>query len=146
MKFQQLLSNAIRVVYVELNKLDEVLKKSVNDMTDLEKWVVFFQYASVQSHRQTVNKVIESKEVLQMAGNLLMSISQDEKERAVFRSRRMYQTDQVSNIATAEDRGKKRKALTIANNMLRRNRPIDEIVEDTGLTYEEVETLSEQRG
>lgn len=43
-----------------------------------------------------------------MAGNLLMSISQDERERAVFRSRRMYQTDLQSNLATAEDRGERR--------------------------------------
>ena len=43
-----------------------------------------------------------------MAGNLLMSISQDERERAVFRSRRMYQTDMQSNLATAEDRGERR--------------------------------------
>lgn len=41
-----------------------------------------------------------------MAGNLLMSISQDERERAVFRSRRMYQTDLQSDLATAEDRGR----------------------------------------
>ena len=41
-----------------------------------------------------------------MAGNRLMSISQDERERAVFRSRRMYQTDLQSDLATAEDRGK----------------------------------------
>jgi predicted transposase/invertase (TIGR01784 family) len=66
-----------------------------------------------------------------------------------------------SNIATAEDRGEKRgiqigeqrgieigdkrgeqrKALVIASNMLKRNRPIDEIIEDTGLTREEVEKL-----
>ena len=43
-----------------------------------------------------------------MAGNLLMSISQDERERAVFRSRRMYQTDLQSDLATAEDRGERR--------------------------------------
>ena len=42
-----------------------------------------------------------------MAGNLLMGISQDEHERAVFRSRRMYQTDWDSDIRTAEDRGRK---------------------------------------
>ena len=80
-----------------------------------------------------------------MAGNLLMSISQDEKERAVFRSRRMYQTDLASNLATAKDRGEKRgkkeMALAIARNMLRRNRPVDEIMEDTGLAFEEVESL-----
>ena len=37
-----------------------------------------------------------------------MSISQDERERAVFRSRRMYQTDLQSDLATAEDRGERR--------------------------------------
>ena len=42
-----------------------------------------------------------------MAGDLLMSISQDERERAVFRSRRMYETDYLSNMATAEDRGRR---------------------------------------
>ena len=112
-----------------------------------------------------------------MAGNLLMSISKDERERAVFRSRRMYQTDRASDLATAEDRGERRgieigkregveigkregveigkregveigkregaqnSRLEIAQRMLRRGRPISEIVEDTGLSIEEIETL-----
>lgn len=104
----ELLSDAIHVVYVELSKLHETMGKSVNDMTDLEKWAVFFRYASEPEYRETVNEVIASKEVLQMAGNLLMGISQDERERAVFRSRRMYQTDYQSDLATAEDRGERR--------------------------------------
>ena len=73
-----------------------------------------------------------------------MNISQDEKERAVLRSRKKFEMDIASNMATAEDRGAKRKALTIANNMLRRNRPIEEIVEDTDLTHDEVESLRKQ--
>ncbi len=102
----ELLSDAVHIVYVELSKLQEIIKKSVEDMTDLEKWAVFFRYASEPNHRETVNKVIDSKEALKMAGNRLMSISQDERERAVFRSRRMYQTDLQSDLATAEDRGR----------------------------------------
>ena len=104
----ELLSDAVHVVYVELSKLQAVMRKSVSDMTDLEKWAVFFQYAGEPTYRETVNKVIASKEELQMAGELLMSISQDERERAVFRSRRMYQTDLQSDLATAEDRGERR--------------------------------------
>ena len=107
-KDNELLSDAVHVVYVELSKLQEIMRKSVNDMTDLEKWAVFFQYAGEPTYRETVNKVIASKEELQMAGELLMSISQDERERAVFRSRRMYQTDLQSDLATAEDRGERR--------------------------------------
>ena len=145
----ELLSAAIRVIYVELSKLAEVLRKSVSDMTDLEKWAIFFQYADEPACRETVNRVIDSKEALQMAGNLLMSISQDERERAVFRSRRMYQTDRESDLATAEDRGRREGKIEgigvgkieVARKLLKRNRPIDEIMEDTGLGYDDVVRL-----
>ncbi len=137
----ELLTDAIRVIYVELSKLNEILKKSVDAMTDLEKWAVFFQYANQPQYRETVNQVIESKEVLQMAGNLLMSVSKDEKERAVFRSRRMYQTDRQSDLATAEDRGVQKGRMDVARNMLKRGRSIDEISEDTGLSHAEVTSL-----
>jgi predicted transposase/invertase (TIGR01784 family) len=138
----ELLTDAVHVVYVELSKLDEIIKKSVSDMTDLEKWAVFFQYASIPTHRETVNKVIESKEVLQMAGNLLMSISQDERERAVFRSRRMFQTDKESDIATAEDRGRYGEKIAIARNLLEMNLSLEQIAKATGLTPDEIANLS----
>lgn len=141
----ELLSDAIHVVYVELSKLHETMEKSVDDMTDLDKWAVFFQYASDPIYRETVNEVIASKEVLQMAGNLLMSISQDERERAVFRSRRMYQTDLQSNLATAEDRGERKgrtaEKIEIARNLLKINLPLEQITMATGLTREEVKNL-----
>jgi len=40
-----------------------------------------------------------------MAAGLLQEISQDEHERARLRSRRMWEMDQYSDIATAEERG-----------------------------------------
>ena len=145
----ELLSDAIHVVYVELSKLQEIMKKSVDDMTDLEKWAVFFRYASEPKYRETVNEIIASKEVLQMAGNRLMSISQDERERAVFRSRRMYQTDLQSDLATAEDRGrvagkqegKLERNIEIAQNALQMGLTVEDIVRLTSLTREEVENL-----
>ena len=36
---------------------------------------------------------------------LLREISKDERERAILRSRRMYETDLVSDLLTAEERG-----------------------------------------
>ena len=152
-KDNELLSDAIHVVYVELSKLREIMKKSVSDMTDLEKWAIFFQYASEPTYRETVNQVIASKEVLQMAGELLMSISQDERERAVFRSRRMYQTDLQSDLATAEDRGERRGRIAgrqegrleqrfeIARSMIADGEPVEKIMRYTGLTQAEINTL-----
>ena len=149
----ELLCDAVHIIFVELSKLKEVLKKPVSDMTDLEKWAIFFRYADSSRYRETVNEVIASKEELQMAGELLMSISQDERERAVFRSRRMYETDYLSNMATAEDRGRRagmregiqkgehEARVAFAKKLLRRNRPMEEIMEDTGLTRSEIESI-----
>ena len=71
-----------------------------------------------------------------------MIVSKDEKERAIFRSRRMYQSDLESNMATAEERGRRAGRTEIAKNLLKRNRLIEEIVEDTGLTRKEIEELA----
>lgn len=141
----ELLSDAISVTFVELSKLGEVVKKPVSDMTALDKWSLFLQYAPDREYREKINEVIESEEVLQMAGNLLMSISQDERERAIFRSRRKFQTDMQSNLATAEDNGERKgrmaEKVEIARNLLKINLPLDQIAIATGLTIEEVDHL-----
>ena len=80
-----------------------------------------------------------------MAGERLMSISQDERERAVFRSRRMYQTDLQSDLATAEDRGRAagiaERNFEIARNALQMGMSIDDIAKLTGLAHEEIKGL-----
>ena len=84
-----------------------------------------------------------------MAGELLMSISQDERERAIFRSRRKFQTDYQSDIATAEDRGERRgelkgraaEKIEIARTMIADGEPVEKIVRYTGLTIEELKHL-----
>ena len=75
----------------------------------------------------------------------MLPVTPEERERAVNLSRKKYQTDRDSNIATAEARGEsngeKKGRIAVARNMMKRNRPIEEIIEDTGLTREEVENL-----
>ena len=144
-KDNRLLSDALHVIYVELSKLKEILKKPVADMTDLEKWAVFFRYADSRRYRNTVNEVIKSKEAMQMAGSLLMSVSQDERERAVFRSRRMYQTDMQSNWNTAFDNGEKQGIIKrnqeIAKNLIDMQMTNEQIMQATGLSPEEIDQL-----
>ncbi len=144
----ELLSDAISLTFVELSKLDDVVKKPVCDMTDLDKWSVFFQYAPDLEHREIVNRVIESEEVLQVAGDLLMSISQNERERAIFRSRRKFQTDLQSDLATAEDNGERRgrsaEKIEIARNMLSAGEPLEKIILFTKLTQQELERLRKE--
>ena len=152
-KDNELLHDAIQTIIIELSKLEDIVKKPVETMTDLEKFSIFFEYADNPMYRSTVNKVIESEEVLNVASNLLMNISQDERERAIFRSRKKFQMDMSSNMATAidnaeergekrgEKRGKKEMAFTIAKNLLAMNLPFEQVEAATGLTFEEIENL-----
>ncbi len=152
-KTNEQFSDAINIIFVELSKLQEIVKKPTDDMTDLEKWAIFFRYANDSKHREKMNEVIESKEALQMASELLMSISQDERERAIFRSRRMYQTDLQSNLATAENRGRRlgrqegllegrqEGKIEIARMMLSASESIEKIMSYTGLTKQEIARL-----
>jgi predicted transposase/invertase (TIGR01784 family) len=162
----ELISDAIHMVFVELSKLNDLLKKPVEQMTDLEMWAVFLRYAELPDYRDIVNRIIESKEALSVASELLMSISQDERERAIFRSRRMYQSDLESNMLTAmregrrkgreegreegraeglkegREEGEKAMANAIAKKALLNNIFIDDIMDITGLTRAEIENLS----
>ena len=88
-----------------------------------------------------------------MAGELLMSISQDERERAIFRSRRKFQTDYQSDLATARDngiqiglaegmaKGKAEGKIEIAQNLLKIGLSCDQIAAATGLTIHDIERL-----
>ena len=110
-------------------------------MTDLERWAIFLRYAESPDYREVVNRIIESKEALSVAGEVLMSISKDEKERAIFRSRRMFQTDQESNMITSLYNAERKAKIEIARNLLNAGDSIDKIIKVTDLTRDEVEGL-----
>ena len=90
-----------------------------------------------------------------MAGTLLMEISKDERERAHYRSRRMFETDKFHNESVIKERAEKlgeqrgeirgeirgsnKRAYEIARNMKSDGDPIDKIARNTGLTIAEVE-------
>jgi predicted transposase/invertase (TIGR01784 family) len=133
----ELLHNSVQAMFVELTKLDEVLKKPVEQMTNMEMFSIFLKYAENPNYREIVNKVIESKEGLAVAGEVLMSISKDERERAIFRNRRIALADRESDKVTVE----RIKAKSIAKNLLDMDMSIEKITTATGLTREEVENL-----
>ena len=77
-----------------------------------------------------------------MAAAVLMEISKDEQERARFRSRRMAETDRISNLLTAEARGKMQGVLEVALNMKKDGIPIENIARLTNLSISEIEKIS----
>jgi predicted transposase/invertase (TIGR01784 family) len=131
------LLDAVGIIFIELSKLGEVLKKSVQQMTPLELWSVFFAVGNKAQYRQLLGEMSKAKEEIKVASDILASISSDPVERAHFRSRRIYQMDLDSNLLGAiEERNRE-----IAIRLLRRNRPIEEIMEDTDLSRKEIEKI-----
>jgi predicted transposase/invertase (TIGR01784 family) len=100
------LNDAVTAVFVELSKLDKILKKPIDEMSSLEKWSLFLQYADKPEQRELVEQIAESKGEIKMALNTLIHVSQDERERAINRSRRMWQTDYESNMNTSREAGR----------------------------------------
>ncbi len=62
-----------------------------------------------------------------------------ERERLYEKARHI----EASALYYAECNAKRKNSLEIAKKLLRRNRPIDEIIEDTGLTREEVDSIEQ---
>ena len=131
-------SDQINMVVIEMSKLNAMMKKPVEDMSWLEAWSIFFNSADDPKKRDLINNIIQTKKEIKMASELLMEISQDERQRAIMRSRRMYETDQISNILTAERRGGRQKAFEIANAMKVAGMDVDTISKYTGLTVDEI--------
>jgi len=99
-------SDQINMAIIELSKLNDLLSKPIEEMALLEEWSLFFKYAPDPKYRDLVNSVINKNKGIEMAAKVLMEISKDEHERARLRSRRMAETDRISDLLTAQARGR----------------------------------------
>ena len=137
------------IIVIELAKLEQIAKKPVAEMTALERWAVFFRYTPDKDKRELVNEIIESEEGIAMAGQVLLHISKDERERARLTSEYKYAVDQQSKEVDAKRKGvlegAKNKAMEIVRNALLMNMPTEDIVRLTGLTVAEVDHLRDAK-
>ncbi|GHU10086.1 hypothetical protein FACS1894151_09080 [Spirochaetia bacterium] len=95
-----------RIITVELNKLEKVIDKPVEEMSVQEHWSVFFRYITDTTKREKINAIIELEEGIEMASEVLISISRDEVERARLNSEYKYAVDHQSQMVEAERRGR----------------------------------------
>jgi hypothetical protein len=98
-----------------------------------EHWAVFLRYLTDKEKRRKINEIAEHEEGIAMAGEMLMSISRDEVERARLMSEYKYEVDTQSKVVEAKRE--------VARKLKARNLPVDQIAEDTGLSPEEIAKL-----
>jgi len=122
------LSDLIEINTLELPKLPEG-----TDGTQLYDWAKFIAAES----EEELKMLEERNPQVAKAVVKFRELSADERARDLYERRERARIDQASREKWAF----KQAQFEIARKMINRKRPIDEIVEDTGLTREEVESL-----
>ena len=125
------------IIVIELAKLEQIAQKPVAEMTALERWAVFFRYTPDKDKRELVNEIIEIEEGIAMAGQVLLHISKDERERARLTSEYKYAVDLQSKEVEARRSGIK----LVAQNAIDMGMDTDTIIKLTGMTHNEVDGL-----
>jgi predicted transposase/invertase (TIGR01784 family) len=126
----ELLSDKMAYMYFELPKIP----KEVTADNDLELWLSLF---NAKTEEELTN--LEALEVPEMgeAIHAYREITVTPEFREAERLRAKARHDEAQALYNAEHN----KATEIARKLLYRQRPIDEIMEDTGLTRQEIEDL-----
>jgi predicted transposase/invertase (TIGR01784 family) len=102
----KLLADDCGIIFVELTKLDNVLKKLAKEMTRLEAFASFLVIADNPRYKDKLRELIKEWEELSVAYELLTTISKSDYERALYRSRLIAQMDQNSQFEAVKTEGK----------------------------------------
>jgi predicted transposase/invertase (TIGR01784 family) len=100
------LNGRTRILTLELSKLEQVVKKSTEEMSVRELWAVYFRYLKDTGMRAKINEIVEREEGIAMASEVLLTISRDEVERARLMSEEKYQLDMQSKLVHAKRQGR----------------------------------------
>jgi predicted transposase/invertase (TIGR01784 family) len=128
------LTDKMTLHFFELKKLPKEISKD----NLLLLWLALFKANTEEELLK-----IQSLEVpiMDQAIGAFRSITASSEFQELERLREKARHDEAQALYHAKLEAKKEERITFAKKLLNRNRPIDEIVEDTGLTREEVENL-----
>jgi len=139
------LTDDLNIIFVELTKLDDLLKKPVNKLTPIECWALFFRHSTDKDKRELLSQIIEKEEGIKVATQILQTISQNKEERRAYEEQLIFELDQRSEVANARkqgiEQGAKAKEIEIAKGLKLDNVPFSVIVKNTTLTLREIEAL-----
>jgi len=99
------LGGRTRIITVELVKTGPVVDKPIEEMTNVERWAVFFQYLTDEEKRGKIIEIINREEGIAMALNTLANITQDEVEYARMSTLIKSQLDYQSGMVGARRKG-----------------------------------------
>jgi predicted transposase/invertase (TIGR01784 family) len=148
-----ILSDMLTYIYVELKKLQKILKKPTGDLSYSEMWAVILEYIDKPQFHETISGIISKKEEFQMAYEMIQNVSDDPKVREYLRQQKKARNDHEHSkavwrkegmkegIAIGEQRGRIEEKFEIVRKMLFENVSPLQISLFTGLAVEEIENL-----
>ena len=112
-----------------------------HSMTRLEKWLLFFQ----APNKNVLEELAMQDRLFEQAKETLYFLSHNPDERNAHEQRLKYLLDTISQLDEAEARGEARgehkKAIETAKKLKARDFSMIDIIDMTGLSLEEIESL-----
>jgi predicted transposase/invertase (TIGR01784 family) len=160
-KRRTFLNGRSHIIVVELLKVESIAGKPVSSMDKKERWAAFFRYCADPNKRELINELLGHEEGIAMAGETLLTVSQDEKEwlrlENEFRNILDRQTEKAEarKEGRAEGReegievglkeglaeGRAEGQLEMARNLKALDVPIEKIASASGLSPEQIKEL-----
>ena len=128
------LTDSQTIVFLDLSKIESILKKPVDEMTNVEQWAIFFKYVTDRSKKDLLDKIIERGAGIRMATNILLEVSKDEEARAYYESELIFELDQRGKMRQAKEEGK----LEMVREMLLDGESIQKIMKYSKFTEREI--------
>ena len=125
-------SDLLEIHTLELSKLP-----IDTDGTELYDWAKFINAET----EEELTMIAERNPQFQPTVVRLRELSGDEKARDLYERREKARRDHNMFVRGAKQEGRNERSFEIAQRLLERGRPIEEIMEDTGLTHKEIERL-----
>ena len=107
------------------------------DGTEIWDWMKFIS----ADKKEELDMIAQKNPRVKKAVARLMELSQDERTRMLYESRRLMEMDQRVSECDAKQEGKQEERLTIAKNALHMSMPLEDIVKLTGLPKDKIEEL-----
>lgn len=130
-----ILTRKLEIHIIELSKLENMNNLRENEK-ELLTWCKF-----IKNPEDVEDSSMNENEELRKAREELNKISLDEHERWLAEMREKAIMDEIALRKTGYNEGKKEGKIEIVKALLKKNMPIDEIMDITGLTKEEIENL-----
>jgi multidrug efflux pump subunit AcrA (membrane-fusion protein) len=84
-----------------------LLEKKAEEMSPGELWAFFFRYGADAEQRGRINEILSAEEGIAMAGEELLTVSEDERLQAWLMSAEKYDLDRQSELVHTRREGYK---------------------------------------